>query len=104
MVNEPTVVKHRSNGEPAALVFVHGFSGDAEKTWGEFLKLVDAQPELRGWDIYSVGYDPRLAPDIRGVWAADPSIPVLATFLCTRLSQAPLKGYRALALVAHSMG
>ena len=66
--------------------------------------LVGAEPELSAWDVYSVGYDTRLAPDIRGVWAADPSIPVLATFLQTRLTQAPLKDYGALALVAHSMG
>lgn len=104
MVSEPTVVRHRSRGAPAAMVFVHGVSGDAVQTWGRFLPLVDAEPQLREWDIYSVGYDTRLAPDIRGVWAADPSIAVLATFLWTRLSQAPLKDYGALVIVAHSMG
>ena len=105
MAKEPTLEQHRSRDDaPAAMVFVHGFSGDAQKTWGSFLDFVGAEPELTAWDIYSVGYDTRLAPDIRGVWAANPSIAVLATFLRTRLTQAPLKDYPALALVAHSMG
>jgi pimeloyl-ACP methyl ester carboxylesterase len=105
MPTEPVLVQHRVRANAhAAMVFVHGFSGEPQKTWGLFLDLVGSEPALSGWDIHSVGYDTHLAPDIRGVWAADPNIAVLATFLRTRLVQAPLRKYTALALIAHSMG
>jgi hypothetical protein len=104
-VKEPTLEQHRSHDEnPTAIVFVHGFSGKPETTWGDFLKYVAQEPGLAKWDIYSLGYDSRLAPDFKGLWAADPSIEKLAIFFHTRLTFDPLKRYRALALVAHSMG
>ena len=88
----------------AAIVFVHGFGGDASSTWGRFPGDLRDAPALRDWNIYSLGYASSLAPDLRGVWAGDPGIETLATFLNTCAAQAPLDSMRTLALVAHSMG
>jgi len=100
-----TLLPHRTRPDArAAMVFVHGFGGDAAKTWGQFPKLVSQVGPLEQWDIYSLGYSTGLAPDIRGVWSADPSIETLAKYLGTRAAVDPLKPYQSLALIAHSMG
>jgi len=87
-----------------AIVFVHGFGGDAAATWGDFPTILrDQAASLADWAIYSLGYSSTLLPDIRGVWAGDPGIDTLATYLRTRAIQEPLKTKR-IALIAHSMG
>ena len=85
-----------------AVVFLHGFSGDRDDTW-------DRLPGLLGtvvfdWDIYTLGYATTFRPDLLGVWSADPDLPILATMLTTQASIDPLRRYRSLAVVAHSMG
>ena len=40
------LVKNRDEGEEAAIVFVHGFGGKAEGTWGEFPDLIAKTAEL----------------------------------------------------------
>src|SRR5258706_2404127 len=104
-VDSATLLHHRARqGMSTAIVFIHGFSGDPQKTWGRFPELLAQLGALQQWDIFSLGYSTGLAPDIRGVWAADPAIATLGTYLVTRAALAPLKGYRALALIAHSCG
>ena len=85
-----------------AVVFLHGFSGDRDDTW-------DRLPGLLGtivadWDIYTLGYATTFRPDLLGVWSADPDLPILATMLKTQARIDPLRRYKSLALVAHSMG
>ena len=85
-----------------AVVFLHGFSGNRDDTW-------DRLPGLFGtvvadWNIYTLGYATTFRPDFLGVWSADPDLPILATMLKTQASLDPLRRYRSLAVVAHSMG
>ena len=85
-----------------AVIFLHGFSGDRDDTW-------DRLPGLLGtvvpdWDIYTLGYATTFRPDLLGVWSADPDLPILATMLQTQARIAPLRRYKLIALVAHSMG
>lgn len=98
------VTHRRHGGAKAAVVFVHGFSGDPAKTWGAFPGLLVAAPELCEWDVLSLGYTTRLGPDLIGLWRGDPDLRLLATHFITRLSLPPLRDYAALAVVAHSMG
>ena len=51
-----------------------------------------------------MGYATTFLPDLLGVWSADPDIPILATMLTTQADIDPLRRYRSLAVVAHSMG
>ena len=92
------------DGAGAAIVFVHGFGGDAGATWGGFPAHLRDVPALSRWNIYSLGYSSNLAPDFRGAWAGDPGIETLATYLNARATQNPLKSMRTLAVIAHSMG
>lgn len=94
----------RQDDLDAAVVFVHGFGGREGGTFGRFPQLLVEASALTGWDVWDLGYATSLAPDVRGVWAANPDIGKLGTYLRTRLSHGPLAGYASIAIVAHSMG
>jgi hypothetical protein len=68
----PNLVVHRDQSGEAAVVFVHGFTGDPELTWGRFPAFVASDPRLSGWDIFSLGYATTLALDVRGLVARRP--------------------------------
>lgn len=102
---ETHLVEHRNNCLDAAVVFIHGFNGNASSgTWGDFPDYVRNNPALANWDIYALGYATKLSIDFVGLWAAGPDIPKLACFLHTCCTNPPLDRYKSLALVAHSMG
>lgn len=100
---EATLTSYRSSGASAAIVFVHGFASSGFP-FGRFPELLADEPALTGWDIHAVGYNTGFLPDIRGLWSADPSIELLATYLRSRARLDPLRRYEALAVLAHSMG
>jgi hypothetical protein len=101
--DEVSTTVHRDAGAEAAVVFVHGF-GSAGIPFGMLPALLIAEPALAGWDVHELAYNTGLLPDVRGLWAADPDIPLLATYLRSRADLEPLDRYRSLAFVAHSMG
>lgn len=101
---KPTHLTHRDNNSDAALVFVHGFGGDVEKTWGKFPSLLCAHKRIETWDVFSLGYASSLRVDVPGVWSADPELKTLAKALRTSLSLPPFARYKAIAIAAHSMG
>jgi|GEM_PF-1770659 len=92
----------RGPAQKRAVVFLHGFTGGRDDTWDLFPTLLGTH--VSSWDIYTVGYDTTLLPDIRGLWTADPDIPIIATQFYTELSIEPLCKYSELTLVGHSMG
>ena len=87
-----------------ALIFIHGFSGDAYLTFGMLPAFLAGDPALASWDIHCVGYPSGLAPDIAGLWTADPDLTALAGYLTTLLKDGKYRHYDSLAFVAHSMG
>jgi pimeloyl-ACP methyl ester carboxylesterase len=92
---------YRSEGNKVAIVFVHGFTGDVEKTWGDIPKFLHDQPDLAGWDLAGFGYESGRRFDIVNLWSADASLEEISTMLYTALD-APR--FESVALVAHSMG
>lgn len=100
----PEFVEHRNDGADTAVVFVHGFSGHAETTWGDFPRFLAGDPRLRGWDVFSLGYTTNLRLDVPGIWSAAPDLERLAGLLTTAAGYGELGNRRVLALVAHSMG
>jgi pimeloyl-ACP methyl ester carboxylesterase len=99
----PALVVKRNAGSGAAVVFVHGFRGDAAATWASFLAQLLGDCRLNDWDVYSAGYATNLSIDLP-FWTSDPDIKLCAAGLATKLKHAPLDRYGAVALVAHSMG
>ena len=95
------VVRNRPNCD-RAVIFLHGFSGNTDNTWGRFPTLLGTL--VHDWDIYTLEYATSLRPDFVGGWKADPELPLLAIRLTTEAAVEPLRRYRSLALVAHSMG
>ena len=100
----PVLTSIKSNRSETAIVFVHGFGGDPEKTWGKFPEFLSADRQLSGWDVFTVGYTTRLVPDIVGIWSADAPLDRLALLLASALMESTLAEYRSLVLIAHSMG
>jgi pimeloyl-ACP methyl ester carboxylesterase len=104
MAQESNVTVVRQGTAHRAVVFVHGFIGDRDDTWGFFPTLLGTQVPPSEWDIYTIGYATTLLPDVVGVWSADPDLPILATSLWTSLGIPPFAKYDSIALIAHSMG
>jgi pimeloyl-ACP methyl ester carboxylesterase len=87
-----------------AIVFVHGYSGALDKTWGNFANLIKEDRRLQEWDIFSIGYTTSLFPDLLYMWSRQPSIATLSDLLRTHLTQGLLAPYSRMVLLAHSMG
>jgi hypothetical protein len=66
--------------------------------------LLIESPALDGFDLFSLSYRSGLFPNVHGVWTGDPDLQTLATFLQTVCAHPPLARYKALVLLAHSMG
>jgi tetratricopeptide (TPR) repeat protein len=101
--SELTKLYSRASAD-SAILFVHGFTGDADETWDRFPFLLGAEGSLRDWDILSLGYHTSFLPGTRGIWSADPELPILSILLGTQLGMPPLSDYPNLAVIAHSMG
>ncbi|WP_162179650.1 alpha/beta fold hydrolase [Solidesulfovibrio alcoholivorans] len=100
----PSIDAIRATGAPAALLFIHGFSGNLGLTWRHLADLVSADPALMEYDIFSIGYPTSLMPNVPGLWSAEPSLATLADYLRTTAAYSALGNARCLAIAAHSMG
>jgi pimeloyl-ACP methyl ester carboxylesterase len=104
MADNPRLIPHRAKKARAAIVFVHGFGGKADSTWGRFPELLMSEALLANWDVFSIGYSTSLAFDIAGVWSADPEIITLGGLIEAVADVPPLDAYESIAILAHSMG
>jgi pimeloyl-ACP methyl ester carboxylesterase len=104
MADNPRLVQHRAKKAKAAIVFVHGFGGNADGTWGRFPEFLIAEGALASWDVFSIGYSTSLAFDLAGVWSADPEIITLGGLIETVADLPPIDAYESIAILAHSMG
>jgi len=100
----PKRIDHRNKGQEVAIVLVHGFTGDTRATWANFVDLLLAEPGIKSWDLFGIGYPSSLRIDVPNLWAADPDIKKLSLGLTTTLSQSPFSEYKKIAIAAHSMG
>jgi pimeloyl-ACP methyl ester carboxylesterase len=100
----PVLRTIRATGSKVAFLFIHGYSGNLDATWGNFPSLLQVEQRLNGWDIFSLGYSTSLYPNLRYLWSSKPSIATLADLFRAHLSYGALRTYRQVAVLAHSMG
>ena len=93
MADQPTKFFIRKTHNDRLALFIHGFSGDAHVTFGMMPAFVAGDPRLFDWDLASVGYPTGLAPDFTGIWAADPDIQDLASYLAALIVDFDFKDY-----------
>lgn len=94
-----SVPKKQAN--QAAIVFVHGFTGDWKNTWRSIPDVLLKDPRLSGWDLFGFGYASHRSFDILGLWSSDAKLEEISTMLH---AEPALNPYERLVLVAHSMG
>jgi pimeloyl-ACP methyl ester carboxylesterase len=91
-------------GNPDAIIFVHGFTGDGLRTWTDLAGQIAKRPDLAPWDCWTMTYATSWLPDIAGIWAADADLSILALHLTTHVKRGALSRYQSLVVIAHSMG
>lgn len=94
----------RDKGNRSAIVFIHGFSGKGDSTWGEFPEFLTSDDTLDGWDIFSIDYETHLLFSRAIFWESLPPIERIANSFHTDCMSGRLAGYDNLCIVAHSMG
>lgn len=98
------VTKFRENHGVNAAVFVHGFSGEAHKSFGEIPKLLAKDPTMDGWDLYPLGFSENFTPEMgHDIWASKLDLQKLADNIASGLKH-KFKDYKRVALIGHSIG
>ncbi len=100
------VTKFReSENANSVILFVHGFSGDAENTFSQAPKLlINNKGGLDGWDMFPLGYSSNVVPEMgKSVWACAKDIERNSDFLLTSIKNKFSK-YKRIAIVAHDLG
>jgi hypothetical protein len=98
----------------AAVVFIHGFTGECEGTWMEFPSMIAHAPECRDRDFYFFGYDslseraPYSASQFSQVLLALGNNPYQSLFAPSMVKAPWFKRdpfeYSEVVVVAHSLG
>ncbi|WP_265822649.1 tetratricopeptide repeat-containing protein [Geovibrio ferrireducens] len=96
------IYEFRNKNNRKAIVFIHGFTGDVNSTWRDFVEFLKLIPSVDSYDIFGIGYPSSYKIDIP-LWSSEPSINTICSYIekeiCTRLNK-----YTELHFVAHSMG
>lgn len=92
-------------GEKSALIFIHGFGGNKDDTWGDTIKFIRENNQFALWDIFSYGYNSGLLPNIlKGFWIGNASLDILGQAVQGEIEMLINKGYNSVSICAHSMG
>ncbi len=88
----------------SAILFIHGFSGEAEDTFGQAPTLLMENEKMDGWDMFPVGYSENVTPEMgKTVWASIDDLKRNSDYLITSIKH-KFGNYKRLAIVAHSLG
>lgn len=107
---EPTPkkeIKHvfrKSDASNNAIIFVHGFSGEAHESFGKMPELLMEEKLLDGWDMYPFGFHANINPEHgKEVWATVNDIKRIADNLSSAIKY-KFHQYDRIAIIAHSLG
>jgi len=83
-----------------AVVFVHGFAGNARKPRRRIPDFLQGMSSLGDWDLLGFGYQSNQLFDLVDLWSADPRLEEIAIVLHPRPEIAPAK-CKSVTFVAH---
>ena len=95
-----------------AIVFVHGWNGDALTTWADFQTMLPAAPDSAGYDLFFYNYDGLRAEMIASVGLfrealeqlGDDPLPLINPSLDPAVRRPQTFAYDTIVVVAHSLG
>ena len=100
----PVTVFREQEDAQGAVLFVHGFSGEASDSFGKIPHLLMEEKELDGWDMFPVGFSSFVKPEQgKEIWASVADIERIADYLATSLRYRYAK-YNQIALLGYSLG
>lgn len=98
-----TVYKETENATNAIL-FVHGFSGEASESFGKIPEFLSKEEKLEGWDMFPLGYSNTMNPEMgKNIWASKTDLKINIDYLKTSMKYKFGK-YKRIAIIAHSLG
>ena len=87
-----------------AIIFVHGFSGEAWRTFGKIPEFLAEDKRMEGWDMFPFGFSENVDPKLgKEVFASVNDIERIAENLSAAIKHKFGK-YKRLAIVAYSLG
>lgn len=87
-----------------AIIFVHGFSGEAWRTFGKIPDFLSKEERMEGWDMFPFGFSENVDPQLgKEVFASVNDIERIAENLSAAIKHKFGK-YKRIAIVAYSLG
>ena len=87
-----------------AIIFVHGFTGEAADSFGIIPDLLLEDKEYNDWNLYPLGFSEFVKPTLgKNIWAATEDIEKVADYLQTSIKY-KFGTYENIAIIAHSLG
>ena len=97
-------VFHESPNANNAIIFVHGFSGQAWKTFGKIPDFLSEDERMEGWDMFPFGFSENVDPKLgKEVFASISDIDRISENLSAAIKYKFGK-YKRIAIIAHSLG
>lgn len=102
----------KSNSKPSwerkegknLLLFLHGFSGESQDTFGIIPNLLQSDSNFDDWAMKPLGYAPIVEPKLgKDIWGAIRDVDKIAVFLTASIKN-NFKNYESIAIIAHSLG
>jgi len=86
------------------VLFVHGFTGEAAKTFGNIPAYLMEDEEMDGWDLMPFGFSQYIQPTLgKQIWASTDDIDRIAEYLRASITYS-FESYKRIAIIAHSLG
>jgi len=102
--SEVITVFRKTEDAPNVIIFVHGFSGEAAKSFGKIPKFLEQNGDMNNWDLFPLGFSEYVKPAMgKNIWASVDDIEKIADYLSTSLKYKFGK-YKRVAIVAHGLG
>ena len=97
-------VFYESANSNNVIIFVHGFSGEAWRTFGKIPDYLAKEERLKGWDMFPFGFSENVDPKLgKEVFASISDLDRVAENLSAAIKYKFSK-YKRIAVVAYSLG